>query len=588
MIPESSIQHILDNVSMVQIVSSYVHLEQKGGRYWGCCPFHNEKTASFSVTEDKKLFYCFGCHKGGSLFNFVMEIEGISFIEAVKLVAEKSGIPLDIESRRENDEEYKKKQALKELYSRVSRSFEYILHETEEGKPALAYLQQRGIQDEIIKKFGIGYSPGDSHWMYSFLHSKGYSPDFLAQSGLFSKRHPRFPLFSGRIMIPIRSLRGDIIAFGGRILHGDGPKYINSPDTPLYSKRNLLFNIDTAAQSIRKEKTFFLCEGYFDVIALCQAGFWQTAAPLGTALTPEQIRLLKRYSTKGCLLFDSDDAGTEASFKSLALAEKFGLQLEVVPLESGKDPAEILQKEGSHALHKLLKYPINSFDYLLNTILDKMDISSPEGKEDVVKKLLPYINSIDSSIRREEYKKILSERLDITYGAVHEEIGKTERTLTNNNFSRQETVKPEYNTPEFFMLTGVLSEPAMFKDIRRYIVLEDIEGDLAKQIYIVLEDCFRRDALSFETILSKIEDDEMKNVILKRIASGEFSQNTETLVKDAVIRVKINALTRKREKVEKRLIQTISNEKMKELLSEKMYLDGELDKLRLKRNDRSS
>ena len=591
MIPESSLQRVLDSVSMVQIVSSYVTLEQKGGRYWGCCPFHNEKTPSFSVTEDKKLYYCFGCNKGGSLFNFVMELEGISFIEAVKLVAEKGGVALDIDSQQENDEQYKHKSALSELYKRVAASFEYILHETKEGKEGLNYLRDRGISGETIRSFQIGFSPADTQWLYKFLVSKGYSEGFLAKTGLFSQRYPKFPLFSGRVMIPIKSIRGEIVAFGGRLLSGDGPKYINSPETALYSKRTLLFNIDTASQEIRRSKTFFICEGYFDVIALFQSGFSNAVAPLGTALTSEQIRLLKRYSQKGCLLFDSDDAGIEASLKSLKLAEQLNIQLDVIPVLKGKDPAEILQKEGSDALHKLLKYPINSFDYLLSTSLDKMDISTPEGKELVVKRLFPYINSVDSSIRRDEYKKVLCERLDISPESLNEEMNKVDsgkQTKSELVVPKAYSAIPDINTPELFLLMGVLSKPMLFKEVRRFISLDELSSELGKDIYIALEECFRRDNLTFESVTAGIKDENILSFIIKRIASGEFAQNTESVVRDAMLKVKIDSLGKKRDKVEKKLNQNVDSEKLKELLSEKMYLDGELDKLRLKRNDRSS
>ena len=590
MIPESTLQKILDNVSIVDIVSNYLTLESRGGRHWGCCPFHNEKTPSFSVSEEKKLFYCFGCHKGGSLFNFIMEIEGLPFTEAVKFIAEKAGISIDI-NQHENDREYKQKQALKELYSRVSKSFVYILWNTDEGKQALSYLRNRRITDDTIKEFQIGFAPADRKWLFNFLKGKGYSEGFLDTTGLFSKRTKGFPLFSDRIMIPIQSLQGDIVAFGGRIMSGNGPKYINSPETVLYSKREHLFGLFHSIRDIREKKAFFICEGYFDALAFHQAGIQNAVAPLGTALTPEQLRLLKRYTNKGFLVFDSDDAGFSATFKTLILSEGLGLNLEIIPIISGKDPAEILEKESEEALHKLVKYPINSFDYLLNSSIRKMDSSTPEGKESIVKRMLPFINAVGSSVRKEEYVKLLGEELDISAESIGAELrsqkGK-ERTRTYKKAESDGEKLPDLRTPELFLLIGVLSKPELFKNVRKVVALEDIMDSAAKKLFMSLEECYRRDTVSLDAVLNYIDDDVFKTAVLRRIASGEFSEHTEDLVKDAAVKVKINALKQRRDKIEKKLTQNEYNDSIKEILSEKMYLDGELDKLRLKQNDRSS
>jgi DNA primase len=305
------------------IVGEYSTLKRKGDRYWGCCPFHNEKTPSFSVRPDQGMYYCFGCHKGGSLFNFIMEVEGLSFIEAIRFAAEKVAVPLP-EHSEESDEDIIQRDSLKDLYKRVAGSFHYILMNNDQAGPSRQYLVRRGIHEDTIIQFQLGYAPDDPKWLYSFLKNRNYSEEFLASSGLFSKKYPLWSLFSDRLMFPIYSNQGDIIAFSGRTMNDDpkAPKYINSPETPLYNKSRLLYGLWQSREELRKTKEFYLCEGNVDVIALHQAGFKTAMAPLGTAFTEDQSRLLKRYSEKGYILFDSDAAGKAATYKAGMVFER--------------------------------------------------------------------------------------------------------------------------------------------------------------------------------------------------------------------------------------------------------------------------
>ncbi|MFW5685911.1 MAG: DNA primase, partial [Spirochaetota bacterium] len=322
-IPDHVIDEVARRVDIVELVGNYVQLQRKGARYMGLCPFHGEKTPSFSVDPDVGAYYCFGCHRGGGVFKFLMEIEGLTFPEAVRELGEKVGVEVDTGPE---DPHARTRRALGELYNRVARTFAHFLT-TEQGEQARSILHDRAVSDELIARFGIGYAPDDPFWLHGFLSQKGYSTEFLRDSGLFTRANPRRALFAGRIMFPIRTNRGDVVAFGGRIVSGDGPKYINSPETPIYRKREVLFGIDVALPAIRQERAAVLAEGYMDVIALHEAGVNTAVAPLGTAFTAEQAGSLERYIERVTLLFDADAAGTRATRRAAEILEPKGITL---------------------------------------------------------------------------------------------------------------------------------------------------------------------------------------------------------------------------------------------------------------------
>jgi DNA primase len=313
------------------VASDYVHLEKRGGRLWACCPFHKEKTASFTINPDLKTYYCFGCHKGGTMINFIMEMDKISFPEAVELLAKKTGVELVYENSgggnfsAEDEEKKKRKEELFELYRRITGSFHHFLLKNPEARPARQYILSRGINDEMIERFGLGYSPSDRYWLHTFLSEKGYSKEFLASSGLFSSKDARSSVFSGRIMFPIKDQQGRNVAFGGRFLPGQvseregwkPPKYINSPEFGIYKKGETLYALDLALPEIRRTKTVYIAEGYLDVIALHQAGITNALAPLGTAFTDEQVKLLRRWVEKVILFFFFFFAGRAAANKGI-------------------------------------------------------------------------------------------------------------------------------------------------------------------------------------------------------------------------------------------------------------------------------
>lgn len=321
-IPDTLLEDIKEKISLQDVVSEYVTLTQKGSRLWGLCPFHTEKTPSFSVDDQKGLFYCYGCRKGGSVFNFVMEMEQMTFIEAAKILAEKANVELpdDRGDSQAYDQAADEQKVLSELYQRLRESFHHILLHQQQARPAREYLASRGISDEMISRFQLGYVPKQRNWLHQFLRKRHYSDEFLQKTGLFSQKYPQISMFSGRLIFPITDRRGRVVAFGGRALEDQSyAKYVNSPETVIFHKRKTLYGLHESKQGIRESGQLILAEGYFDVLALHQAGFPFAAAPLGTACTEEHGYEIKRHAKKVLLMFDQDSAGIDAMIKTLPI-----------------------------------------------------------------------------------------------------------------------------------------------------------------------------------------------------------------------------------------------------------------------------
>ncbi len=587
-IPELLIEEIKEKSDFLSIVGEYTSLKRKGDRYWGCCPFHNEKTPSFSVRPEQGMYYCFGCHKGGSLFNFIMEVEGLSFIEAVRLAAEKSGVPLP-EDAVESGEEISHRNILKELYKRVCGSFHHILMNNDKADHARRYLANRGIHEETIVRFQLGYAPDDPRWLHEFLLTRNYSREFLKDSGLFSSRYEGWSLFSDRLMFPIFSNQGEVVAFSGRTLKSDpkAPKYINSPETAIYNKSKLLYGLWQSREELRRTKSFYLCEGNVDVVALHQAGVKTAMAPLGTAFTEDQSRLLKRYSDGGNILFDSDKAGRAATFKAGILFERQELPVKVIKLPEKSDPAEVLEKEGAETLKKMLKSPVNLFEYLLDLAMVSYDVSTPEGKEQAVKELFPYIQSIESGIKRDLYLGTMAEKLGIESKALLFELnrstgGKPRKAVVNE----QPRIQTSRVTDELMLVMTASLHREFIDSIRQYAGEFDFQDERAIILYNALLKCDENNESSTEVLLNEIQDDSVRMILLEKISTGELDVNTGELIENTLQLLKRRNLQNRRTEINRILHQASGadtpGELLEELISEKMALDKEIEDLKVR------
>ncbi|UTY28786.1 DNA primase [Treponema putidum] len=587
-ISSKTIDAVTEMTDIVSLVENYTRLEKRGTNWWGCCPFHNEKTPSFNVVPDKKVYYCFGCHKGGGIINFLMEMEKLSFMEAVERLAKNAGIEVIYEGGTYvPDEDSKLKDDILELYDKVAGSFHFLLTQNHLGRKALDYLLSRSVSPEIIEKFNLGYAPQDRYWLYKFLLSKNYSEDLLAKTGLFSKKYKNMAFFSDRLMFPICDRHGKTIAFGGRILEGEGAKYLNSSDMPQYKKGETVFAFHHALPEIRKLKSVILCEGYMDVLAFFQAGIENAVAPLGTALTEEQVKLLKSFAETFYLSFDSDRAGQEASYKAIKLCRGQGVNVRVLYIKDGKDPSEILQKKGKEGLKFLLECAILDDDYLIQIASMKFDVSSPEGKARAIAFLFPYIEVLESDIQRESSISKLSSAFGVSQQSIFSDYANREKKALRHMVDevKQRPVDIKMNG-ELRLVLAVAANPDLFSRLRSQLDSDDFEDFYARQLFIVLEECYRDGAYTYANLMHRCGDEKLKNVVSQTISKGEFADNSEKVVNDGINFIKQNILQKQKDKIigKLRLLHGEGSADTvnltKELMEEKKSIDIELKKLK--------
>jgi len=422
----SQVDQVRSAADIVKIVGDYVKLRKSGSNYVGLCPFHQEKTPSFAVHPVKQIFHCFGCGKGGDVFKFVMEIDGLSFPEALRRVAEKVGVHI---VEREGGETYdantKLRASLMKLHELAGKYFASQLGATAEGRMARAYLADRGITDEVVGRFRIGYAPGDGQGLFRQLAGGDFDKETLEKSGLIlydAERQRPYDRFRRRIIFPIANDAGKVVAFAGRALGEDQPKYLNPPETAIYTKSRLLYHLDRAAQATRKLDYAILVEGYMDCIAVASSGIENVVASCGTSLTEGQIRLLGRYTRRIVVNYDPDSAGMAATERSLALLLEAGFEAKVLALPGGLDPDEFIRKRGVAVYADLLKNAPSYLDYLTERAAKTHDIGSPEGKVAAVNAVLPYLNKVPNALLRAELASRLAERLRVDERLLRDEL----------------------------------------------------------------------------------------------------------------------------------------------------------------------
>lgn len=586
---EAVIEDIKNRLPVSEVVSQYVKLTRKGDRHWGLCPFHHEKTPSFTVLDSGGFYKCFGCGKGGSIFDFVMEMEHVSFPEAVEILAKKAGIELKEESEGEK-RQYSKQKAIGELYDRLYKTYHTILLTHPQAQAARDYLAKRKVSADTIEKFQLGYAPDDPKWLYGFLRKNNYSDEVLKESGLFSRNYETLPLFRNRIMFPIRTWQGNCVAFGGRDLSGESrAKYINTPDTAIYSKRNVLFGFYESLSTIKEKKEITLCEGNFDVISLHQAGLTYAAAPLGTAFTEEQAKLIKRYCDRVNLLFDSDSAGQNATAKALLICQKLDLSNFVVKLEGAKDASQMLEEQGEQTLAKSAVNAVTGFSYLVSSALKMYDIRQPKGKSSVFKEVRPYLDATSSDIERQGYIKYLSDVLRIPEEKILSDYMKQRGTEPEPKEEEKATIGIAYNplkaSTELNAMLILMKNRDLFERFRTKVKVSDMVDPLARKLYTVLEDASRQDVRTPEILLQMIEQQELKDLTVTAFASPMYDRsNAEKVLEDAVLQIRLRRLEEKRNRVLRLLssgeMENMDASEVGQYLSMKASLDKDIEELK--------
>ena len=438
--PPSFLDELVARNPIEDVVGHYVTLRRSGANMFGLCPFHGEKTASFSVAPDKGIYYCFGCHKGGGVINFMMELEGLSYPDAVRHLAERVGMTVPEDEQYQS--RYRQQERLWALHKEAARFFHSQLY-APIGKTALEYALGRGLSKSILTTFGVGYAPDSWDSMVKAMKAKGYTEEELKESGLVTisqKNGNIFDRFRDRLMFPIIDVRGNVIALGGRIIKNDpnAAKYLNSPETPIFNKRKNLFGMNLAKKS--KAGSLILVEGNIDVVTLHQYGFDNAIASLGTSLTEEQATLMTRYAEQVILIYDGDKAGQNATQRAIPILEKAGLQVKVLQLKDAKDPDEYLKKFGADKFKLLLEGSSNRVEYQLNAIARKYDIREDDQKVKFINEAADFISTLSNAVQREVYGHRVAEAANISYDALKLEVNKAFKRRIAREKKKQEKI----------------------------------------------------------------------------------------------------------------------------------------------------
>ena len=484
--PPSFIDELVARNPIEDVVGRYVNLRRSGANLFGLCPFHGEKTASFSVAPDKGIYYCFGCHKGGGVINFQMEVEGLSYPDAVRVLANRVG--MEVPEDEQYQSRYRQQERLWALSKEAARFFHSQLY-APVGKPALEYALGRGMSKSILTTFGVGYAPDSWDNLVKAMRAKGYTDEELKESGLVSvsqKNGNIFDRFRDRLMFPIIDVRGNVIGFGGRIIKkdSDAAKYLNSPETLIFNKRKNLFGLNLAKKS--KAGFLILVEGNIDVVTLHQYGFDNAIASLGTSLTEEQAALMTRYAEQVILIYDGDKAGQNATQRAIPILEKAGLQVKVLQLKDAKDPDEYLKKFGADKFKLLLEGSSNRVEYQLNAIARKYDIREDDQKVKFINEAADFISTLSNAVQREIYGHRVAEAAGISYDALKLEVNKAFKRRIAREKKKQERIdlapaqahQPKSREIRYENMKSAMAEEGVLGLIMKDAALLDQAGQL--------------------------------------------------------------------------------------------------------------
>ncbi|SHK68869.1 DNA primase [Anaerocolumna jejuensis DSM 15929] len=575
--PEELVEEIRQKNDIVDVISSYVKLQRKGGSYMGLCPFHNEKSPSFSVSAAKQMYHCFGCGVGGNVFTFLMEYENYSFVEALKHLAGRVGVTLP---EAEISEEAKRQAGVKARLLEINKEaakYYYFQLKSERGQAAMNYLTNRQLTEETIKKFGLGYSNQTGNDIYQYLKHLGYEDDILRESGLisFDEKHKVYDKFWNRVMYPIMDVNSRVIGFGGRVM-GDGlPKYLNSPETKLFDKSRNLYGLNFARTS--RKQNFLICEGYMDVIALHQAGFTNAVASLGTAFTGLQANLIKRYTGEVLLTYDSDEAGTKAALRAIPILKEAGLTVKVINMKPYKDPDEFIKALGAEEFQKRIDGARNSFLFEVEVMERDYDMNDPEQKtrffNEIAKKMLQFTEEIERNI----YIEAVSKKYDIGFDNLRKLVNSYGARLgTGENYKPKEyTERKGKNLPgkdlpaegmrqsQRILLTWLIEDLRLFDKIKGIIAPADFTEDLYKQTAELLFEQFEKEgrvtpAKILNHFESKEEQKEAASLFSLELSSEMSTKEKEKALNETVQRIKKNSLEmQSKEAIAKNDIQTM-------------------------------
>ena len=552
--PEELIEEVRMKNDIVDVISGYVRLQKKGSSYFGLCPFHNEKSPSFSVSRGKQMYYCFGCGAGGNVFTFLMEYENFSFIEAVKFLADRAGVELpEMEYSKEAKEKADLPAMLLEINKAAAQYF-YVQLKSEQGKAAYTYLRNRELSDDTVKAFGLGYSNKYSNDLFQYLRKKGYSEDLIRQAGLINtdEKNGVYDKFWNRVMFPIMDVNNRVIGFGGRVM-GDGkPKYLNSPETAIFDKSRNLYGLNRARTS--RKPYFLICEGYMDVISLHQAGFTNAVASLGTALTTGHASLIKRYVQEVYLTYDSDEAGTKAALRAVPILKEAGISAKVIRMDPYKDPDEFIKNLGAEEFEKRIGSARNGFLFSLEILAKDYDMESPEGKTAFFKETAKRLTGFEDELERNNYIEAVAKAYKVSEDSLQKLVTKTaisEGMAKPAARPRQASGggKPKENgilVSQKILLTWMIEDEKLFGTIKRYISPEDFTEELYRTVAELLYEQYGSGELNPAKILNHFtaeeEHREAASLFHTKIRELSTKEEQEQALKETILRVKRHSI----------------------------------------------
>ena len=585
--PQEILEEVRVQNDIVDVISEYLPLKQKGTSYFGLCPFHNEKTPSFSVSSERQFYYCFGCGAAGNVYTFIMQMENDTFPEAVKRLADRVHITLpQPQYTQQAKEQELQRQRLFDLHKKAGRFFYEKLHEPV-GEQARAYLQKRQMNDNIQKKFGIGYAPKEQQELYQYLQKQGFSQQELQKSGLIIERKEEkgyFDRFRNRLMFPILDIQGRVIGFGGRILSQGEPKYLNSPETLLFNKSKNLYGLNFAKNTRKRE--IILVEGYMDMISLYQAGFRNVAASLGTAFNQEHAKVLKKYADSVILLYDSDDAGTMAAQRAIPILTQNGFYVKVLQVPNGKDPDEFIKQSGAKAFSRLLANAQHYITFQIQCLKKQYDLTQPQQKVEFTTKTANILSKLDNDIERNVYTNEISNMTGISQQAIENEIvkiiKKENEMFTQNAQQKRKTQYYQNNKDLITKSSGTFaaqrdilflcaSNIQVFNKIKTILSAEDFTEEIYKKVYEKIDLLHQKSAVVFPAeLVNYFELPEEQKIVTEIFAVALQYKSTKEIEKALTEEVK----TLKRTSLDKLASQAQSVEQIKKLIAEKGKLDS--------------
>lgn len=550
---EELIEEVRSRNDIVDVISGYVKLKKSGSNYFGLCPFHNEKSGSFSVSPSKQMYYCFGCGAGGNVITFIMEYENYTFMEAVRMLAERAGIELP--QMEETPEERKSRDIRSQLLEINKLAAVYYFHQLrgQNGSTAMNYLKKRELGDETIQRFGLGYSSMYSDDLYRYIKSKGYKDDILKESGLFTYGDGKVTdKFWNRVMFPIMDMNNRVIGFGGRVM-GDGkPKYLNSPETKLFDKSRNLYGLNIARTS--RKPNIIICEGYMDVISLHQAGFNQAVASLGTALTSGQASLMKRYTDQVLITYDSDGAGVKAALRAIPILKEAGLTTKVINMKPYKDPDEFIKGLGAEAFQERIDKAQNSFMYEISAMEQNYDLTDPDSKTRFFNEVAGRIVGFEEELERNNYIEAVADKYMVSMDALKAMVGNygnrvgivKDRPDSRRTSSSHKEKEDGISQAQKILLTWLVQDMSLYPKVAAYLSPDDFIEEPFHDVAVMLYEQLDNGQINPAAIISTFDDGETQkkvaSIFNRELAEELSDSERERALNQTVKKIKKNSL----------------------------------------------